>query len=50
MALLMCYCLCGALHVPDAVLLHYGHIGLIAALLLAVLSHRLRMRRFPPIG
>ena len=30
--------------------LQNGRVGLIASLLLAVLSHRLRMRRLPPIA
>jgi hypothetical protein len=30
--------------------LHNGRIGLIASLLLAILTHRLGMRRLPPVG
>jgi hypothetical protein len=30
--------------------LHNGRVGLVASLLLAVLTHRLGMRRLPPIG
>ena len=35
---------------PTSCSLQNGRVGFIASLLLAVLTHRLRMRRFPPIG
>ena len=35
---------------PPPCRLQNGRVGLIAPLLLAVLAHRLGMRRFPPVG
>jgi hypothetical protein len=35
---------------PTPCRLHNGRVGLVASLLLAVLTHRLGMRRLPPVG